>query len=1049
MKPTINSRKRKRNKLFRKLTNKTRNKRRNKTHKKNNRFHVGGLKSENGDDESSSRSSPSRSSPRSSPRKSSPSKELLKSPLPPPRPLNSFHSDRTYNKQPKRFSTPRDSELFSAVSSISHEQAQNPPPKPPTAPVPVLDVNEVVKSYNLSQNATPQSSEFNPPKSNIVKTSAFYTHTQKTTNNVIHLPFLELVKQPGPPTPTPLTVKIGSSDSLLSQEERGLILQLSHYHDVYWVISPELYLIMASLNLEKLFGNAIVWGDLNDDLIECIGLSSVRAIESRLLYKDRNHIRLFIDACKSHYTNLGESVSGIRRQKHYKYDNETPNISVNSPSPTNLQIIGYNSHPFFNPPPITHNMYKEGMNNRAKLQNEYVFIQAHGGMGNELSNDKKLLAKKYLRVLEFGSVFEVVGARYRPLFKKINELMLRSDYNLLFHNTKYGKDMRKKVYSELCKYFDIGITNACQIKDGLTLVDLTHDRNFQGHFQDSETVENHKITFKSIEKFKSMGMFVPVDPNLDTSEKFLYKKELFKLYPGSMFFTKSAQIQLVDTLLPIAISQNKIFNILVFSCAVSHDMDPVTPPYIRQPPPVNVPGIPQHPIQKYARTPGKSPYKERNLPPKREHSTPHFDILLKGKKYISNLMRHVIFLYRRVFNESTLPIVKMYDMYDDTLTRMKPVISMTLEEIDEMVKFLKKLWPIYLSIQSLLNNASLDMTLGIFSFNNIGENARPYYLIDDQQNPNINSKDNDDLAMVKIYLIKEFYDKCYKKVLFLWRYVNKVNIVLGDLKNELTNPDDIAGFDNVYPLLNQINDYIEKVNAQLSFCNIGLQKTSGAASFYNYPKFVELVNEYKKKRMSKFYDQLFPNMNYDQYMFKMKDLPTGWIEQWSNNDSRAYYVDTINGVSYWNRPLIPPDWKEQLDSNGKPFYVNDITGQQSVILPGIGSYYPDENYFGNETIIANPSRGDRKQRQSMYKYDELDNIDKVKARIKTYKRKTDIGADLLSSARRRERTVKNTKILDIEKRANLKKNPLIRDRLLEEADKIRNKVRNDTYHISA
>ena len=45
-------------------------------------------------------------------------------------------------------------------------------------------------------------------------------------------------------------------------------------------------------------------------------------------------------------------------------------------------------------------------------------------------------------------------------------------------------------------------------------------------------------------------------------------------------------------------------------------------------------------------------------------------------------------------------------------------------------------------------------------------------------------------------------------------------------------------------------------------------------------------------------------------------------------------------------------------------------------------------------------------------------------------------------------TVKNKQILDLKKMAELKKNPLIRDRFLEEADKINDKVRNEMYHVS-
>jgi hypothetical protein len=140
---------------------------------------------------------------------------------------------------------------------------------------------------------------------------------------------------------------------------------------------------------------------------------------------------------------------------------------------------------------------------------------------------------------------------------------------------------------------------------------------------------------------------------------------------------------------------------------------------------------------------------------------------------------------------------------------------------------------------------------------------------------------------------------------------------------------------------------------------------------------------------------------------------------------------------------------EYIDADtGKPYYVNDATGARSDTLPDVDKAYPAAMYFSDRTKVANPVPYFRKQRQYIYKYDERDNIDKVKARIKTHKRKTEVKAHLLSSARKREETLKNIKAREYESKADLRKNPLIKDRFMEKAAEIRGDVQNKKYHVS-
>ena len=976
----------------------------------------------------------------------SPKKGSFKSSPPLHSPLKTLTSLKTLVEKKNTPDLPkRDSELY---SSISHVQEQQPaPPLPPN--IPNFDPFALLKSYHLSPTSSPKPSEYNPPKNLFIRKPDLIPMEMPGSNpsSMINLEEYDIRTPPEPSPPQPLMIKTGSPALDLLPYEKQMIRAFNLFNQGYSKLAPKLYGIMRKINLENLFGNALIWGDLNDGLIECIGMSSEQAIESRLLYNNRPHIKLFIEKCRLFYINLGPSISDPHREKPFNYDIDSPSVPLHlADKYTSYRHIGYNRHPFFNPRYITPDMYEKGMKNIHIKDNEYIFVQAHGGIGEELSPHKKILAKKYIRLIEFGSAFEMVAANYRPFFKKINDLMRQPDYHILFESTTRGEQMRKKVYSELCKYFIVGNVNACSTRDRIALVDITHDRLFEGHFPDEEIVDNHKVTFRSMEKFKSMGIFVPVDYNDDKSEKFLYKKEMFKLYPGSNFFTKSTKVKLVETLLPISINENKIFNVIVFSCAVRYQDEPVTP----NPPSPPILGIPQHPIQPPPLLPGMPPHPGRVLQRKSSHIQRHMFALLKGKRYISDLLKFITNL--EIESMDAAEYVGVQDLYNDNWGRTMRVASeMSEHDKDKMITCLEKLEKYHTLKDSFLKNPSLPILTRLFSLNDgtFAHKGTPYYLIDPQVNPDINSEENNNLTMVKIYLMKDFYDTCYKKVLYIKRVFNKLHSILSHLRQYIvSNPKYTQVYDDNYRILTSFNDYLNRVFMILDFCNKGLQKTD-PDSFYNYPKFVEMVEEYKKKRLHKFYDDIFPEMDFDQYNYIMKSLPTGWIEEVDPATERVFYVNTFNNISYWNRPLIPPGWMEYIDADtGKPYYVNSATGQQSDTLPDVDKTYPDAMYFSDRTKVANPVRYFRKQRQHMYKYDERDNIDKVKARIQTHKRKNEVKAHLLSSARKREETIKNRKARDYESKADLKKNPMIKDRFLEKAAEIREDIQNKKYHVS-
>jgi hypothetical protein len=147
-------------------------------------------------------------------------------------------------------------------------------------------------------------------------------------------------------------------------------------------------------------------------------------------------------------------------------------------------------------------------------------------------------------------------------------------------------------------------------------------------------------------------------------------------------------------------------------------------------------------------------------------------------------------------------------------------------------------------------------------------------------------------------------------------------------------------------------------------------------------------------------------MEFDSYELEVKKMPTGWIATMDSNTNRTYYVNTITGRSFWSKPLIPPGWSEHIDSNtGQPYYIHNQTNARSDTLPGEGYAYDDSMYFSNTRKLKNANYDEHKQRNYAYKYDEMENIDKVRKRRDMTRRKMAIKPHLLSAARNMTRSM--------------------------------------------
>jgi hypothetical protein len=225
-----------------------------------------------------------------------------------------------------------------------------------------------------------------------------------------------------------------------------------------------------------------------------------------------------------------------------------------------------------------------------------------------------------------------------------------------------------------------------------------------------------------------------------------------------------------------------------------------------------------------------------------------------------------------------------------------------------------------------------------------------------------------------------------------------------------TDADYRTYLDNGQEVIDFLNNFFNILYTVLSTINNGLKKPGSggsAGSFYNYPKFVTSVEEYKKKHLKKVYDRLFPDMDYNSYEAVLKRLPHGWIELHDPNQDKVYYANTITNEVQWKRPVIPNKWYESIDaSTGLPYYSNFETGETSQILPGKDVNYKDEDYYIKRSKSHLYPGQIRKHRSHIYKYDEMDNIDNVIKRREMTRRKMAIKPNVLSAARNITRSVR-------------------------------------------
>ena len=664
----------------------------------------------------------------------------------------------------------------------------------------------------------------------------------------------------------------GNIYETLSEEERTMLDIINNYYDEYSYLSPYIYHILETLNLAYQFGLLLVCGKLRDELMENIRVSDIKTIQSRTRLSEENtkeFLKGIVKFSDDIYADTGPSPSMPDKEKPYDIKFFKIPTPKSEPSPSSLQVIGYSHHPMYlgslTPDDVSDLVQMSEANKNVKGK-EPIFILAHGTMGNELSPELKILANKYLRVIELGKKHNVISCKYASFYFLLNNILLNPDNAVMFQNTDVGDKKRKEVFDEICNYLLINNVSACSMKDILSLNEITHDRIFSGHYTDTDVQEDHDITMNTLYHFYSMGIFKPVDYRKKINRLPLFKKKIFELYPGTTFSTTNTSFELVNTLLPIAVRQNKVMNIVIFSCAVEKiNMDP----YFENPNPL---------------------YK------KPLEVTQAMKLLTLGKRfifYVSMMVTSfVVAFHKDIISRYHVTQVGEKYIYNKIHEYFPPGEQVKYDEITQLENNLDKFYSKY--FRPFLQEVGTFNYNVLFSFAGIGKENVSYDLIEDD-NPSANIPYLNEVIKVKIYLMQELY------VMFN-KTIDYCLAILRDLLDAFTKYYDMySGNSGMLKIISkdidmiyEMNDFFTKLSEMITYIKTGFYgNTNTTASypihpyFLMYPKYTKFKKEYDESRVKELYDEINEGMDY--YRFR-RDIP-----DWSGRTSRDYFPEPQQG----------------------------------------------------------------------------------------------------------------------------------------------------------
>jgi hypothetical protein len=717
----------------------------------------------------------------------------------------------------------------------------------------------------------------------------------------------------------------------LPPDEVSKLDTINKYNEYYSYLSPNIYSILQNMNLTHVFGILLVWGKLCDIIIENIRISSVKTIQSRTLFSEED-AKIFLSNVRNiEFTtlfNMGPSPSAPNKGLVKELVEFKIPVPTHPPDPSSLQVVGYNTHPMFRAyltEKDVDNLEYISQKNKSIRDTENVFVLGHGGMGQELSPQLKFLANKYIRLIELGKKHALLSASYASFFFHLSNILQDPANKVMFSDTDKGVTKRKELFDRLCKYLNINMVSSCGMKDTFKLTDITHDRVIEGHYYDSEIQEDHVINLKTLKSFYSMGIFKPVDYRQNKIKTPVYNKKIFQLYPGTTFFTKNTKIDLVKTLLPYAVKNNRVINVVLFSCAVEYT--------------------------------NMSPYYKFSHPSfdKPLETTPEMKILIEGKKFIFNLGR-MTSSFLAVCSTEPFTWLRLKpgsdEIYQTTFSYFPTGKVPDYNIINKIGPLLKYFYDTYF-IPFLSEISGFNYVAG-FSFAGINGVNASFDLIQDG-NPIADEPHANELRKVKIYLMDELY-RMYHKV------VNYYVVAFGELLNIysyyislfVTNTqDDIYSRSVIteYIQMSQdISSFFLNLSSVIFFIKYGKYGENTltppvSAAFLLHPKYVEAMKEYKKSNIKKIYDEINEGMDYHRYRVidptgtTLLPSPGKKIRGYIKNPQAPgdFYHTARSTYEYKERPN-PDEAKERLLENKQQMFDQQNIHSLARKVRGKGDY---------------------------------------------------------------------------------------------------------------
>ena len=667
----------------------------------------------------------------------------------------------------------------------------------------------------------------------------------RTTPLLLMLPFIYNHKRP-----LPLTFL---SEKKANASERSMMLYISVYPITYKYLSPIIYDILNKVNKRDLYAKVLIRGRLRDELIHCITITSSKALQSRLFMSAPE-----VDEFMYHLREYNEPFERMGASPDHPLALNIPNIDVISPDPnpidpTSYAAVGYNKHPMFRTQPMTRKEEAELVSlseKHKKIKREDVaFVHAHGAITNELSPEIKVLANKYFRIIEMGKEGQVMSGAYRSFPVKINEILRNPAYYSMFDNTDEGERTRKIVFDILCRYTKVDNISSCYAADTFHLTNITHDRFFCGHHEDAVTRDDRKITLKSIRNMVTLGIFVPVDYNLDKSTPYVARKELFKLYPGTTFFTKNTKMNLIETLLPIAIRENKRINIIIMSCAVDH--------------------IANETIRDIAL--------QLNRNPKPGKANPAIEILTKAKYFLSKMNVLMDDYVLMSGNSGLEPLERVVVNKRNVFTGYNTYVAdAKYTEVYNIASNIVQFYTNKYSFIAMDSYIVFSKVAELFSFSGINGGRRSNRLIEDGgiplrgewYYPYLN-----EIIKVKIFIMSEFLKVCSFRVPMI---TASLYIILQNVRDFRTmygaNPTPAQQatcqlLENAIRQTGDIFDYFDNLLGLLMYIEDGfnIMDETDVNSFMHHEKYREIKKEYDTSSAKEFYEEMVEGLDYDRY----------------------------------------------------------------------------------------------------------------------------------------------------------------------------------------